>query len=129
MLIYARELLSEVHSIHNQWLKELDFYKYELTIFQGKLQEKCLLYTSYNFKVAVEQFHNRFIIHKNEIDLLKHDICTNQAAAVEAGKLHLKRIDYTTSEEFRLLETRFHQFEKLYKELKKEYLDFLCKYI
>lgn len=129
MITYTRELVSEVHNIHNQWLKELDFYKQELTIFQGKLQEKCLLYTSYNFKVAVEQFHNRFIIYKNEIDRLKHDILENEEVAVEASKLHLKRIDYTSSEEFRLLEARFRQFKKLYKELKKEYLDFLCKYI
>jgi hypothetical protein len=121
--------IAEVHFQHLIWLNELTFYKEEIRIFEERLGD--IAYKNLGNKelhVGVEQFQNKFLIHKNEIDYLKHDINENEKSAIESGKIHIRRIDYVASEEYLNLEDRMNVFRKLYNELKTDFYKFIVKH-
>lgn len=124
-----KKKIGEVHFQHRIWLNELYFYKEELRIFLDRLEEIASKNTSQEVRVAIEQFQNRFIIQRNDIDNLEHRINANEDEAVRVGKIHLRRIDYEATEEYIDIHKEMIQFKKLHKTLKDEFNMFLCKYM
>lgn len=125
-----KKTISEVHFQHRVWLNELSFYKIELKIFRERLEEiagKNL--GNKEMHIGVEQFQNKLLIQLNEIDLLRHDINENEQKAIESGELHIRRIDYVSSELYNSLSERMEMFRKLYNELKKDFYDFIAKWM
>ena len=74
---------TSVNSLHHQdidWLRELDFYKGELAILTKRLEEVIKANTHQEVTSQVEHFQNKFIVLKEVIDNLSHDIKGKEAA-------------------------------------------------
>jgi hypothetical protein len=69
--------LSHVSNMHNQWLRNLNFYKSELAILKGILTEIAGKYTGGEVSKEVEHFENQFKIQTDNIDTISHDIHVN----------------------------------------------------
>jgi len=68
---------TSVNSMHHQdidWLRELDFYKGEIAILSKRLEEVIVANTHTEVTSQVEHFQNKFIVLRDVIDTLGHDI-------------------------------------------------------
>ena len=68
---------ASLNSLHHQdidWLRELAFFKEELFILTKRLEEPASKNTGQDVLAQVEHFQNKFIVLKEQIDILKHDI-------------------------------------------------------
>lgn len=66
--------LTALHHQHTDWLRELGFYKDELAILTHRLEEVAKANTAMEVGQRVEQFQNRFIILREQVDVLLHDV-------------------------------------------------------
>lgn len=67
---------ASINSLHHQetdWLRELEFYKQELSVLTNRLEEVASKNTAKEISAQVEHFQNRFIILKEQHDILRHD--------------------------------------------------------
>lgn len=62
------------HSEHSDWLNKLDFYKDEIKIFTGRLEEIASKNTVDEALAEVEKFQNQLIVQRNNIDEIEHVI-------------------------------------------------------
>ncbi|HXA01262.1 MAG TPA: hypothetical protein VNW99_04695 [Cytophagaceae bacterium] len=129
MKIIHKKGIGEVHFQHTIWMNQLTFYKEELKIFQTRLEEIASKNTGKDIRVSIEQFQNKFVIQKNEIDKLEHLIHINEDEAVNSGKIHIRRIDYEATEQYIYIRNAMVQFEKLSKELKDNFYLFLSQWM
>ena len=123
----ARELVSEVHFQHSIWKNELFFYLHQLSIFEERLKSINHKETGGKAPVEIDRFHDNFAVQRKEIEKLLELINKNEEKAVKYGQLHLRRVDYIVTEEYHGLEKEVGIFEKLYKNLKIDFYDFLAK--
>jgi hypothetical protein len=68
---------ASVNTLHHQdldWLRELDFYKGEIAILSKRLEEVINANTHTEVTSQVEHFQNKFIVLKEVIETLGHDI-------------------------------------------------------
>jgi cell division septum initiation protein DivIVA len=68
---------ASINSLHHQdtdWLRELQFYKDELAILTKRLEEPASKNSSKEVMAQVEHFQNKFIVLREQVDILKHDV-------------------------------------------------------
>jgi len=121
--------LNALHHQHTDWLRELDFYKQELTILTARLEEVVRANTSTAIGPQIEHFQNRFILLGEQVDVLKHDVReTEQAVLAEVAAkpevIHLKVVD--TDEQ---LMDRMQHLAKSIGETRFEFNAFLSKHL
>ena len=86
---------TSVNSLHHQdidWLRELDFYKGEIAILSKRLEEVISANTAVEITSQVEHFQNKFIVLKEVIDHLGHDIKAREAAVERSATKHPEHI-------------------------------------
>jgi hypothetical protein len=123
----ATSLITEQHLTHQQWLNAIAFYRDELKIMQNRLSEVASKNSKQEVLVMVEHFQNQFIIQTNHLDQLSHDINKHEqqlVALVESNPVASDRRHAETHPEHG---EAFNTFEKLFNELRKEYVRFLAK--
>jgi len=104
--------------IHSDWLRALDFYKGEIDILRKRLTEIAARNNGDDVSRSIEQFENRFALHRDNIDYLEHDIREN---AIAIGKDAAGHNGYTDTKLFETsdeLKGRFITEEKLVNELR-----------
>ncbi|ASU34767.1 hypothetical protein [Mucilaginibacter xinganensis] len=69
--------VKQITNLHNDALRGLDFYAQELTILQERLEEIAADNTGKEVLEKVEHFQNQFIIHRQQIDDLRHYLHAN----------------------------------------------------
>ena len=87
---------ASVNSLHHQdidWLRELDFYKGEIAILTKRLEEVIVANTHTEVTSQVEHFQNKFIVLREVIDTLGHDIKGREAWVEKASEKHPNHID------------------------------------
>ncbi len=119
----------DLHVEHGRWLKALDFYQDEILVFKNRLAEVSSKNSAHEVKHEVEKFQNRFFIQKNEIDLLKHYINHSEVELVDEIKANPIASDHRKTEDNLPLRERFEIFEKLFKELKIDFNEFVAIYL
>lgn len=65
--------INSLHHQENDWLRELEFYKQELVVLTNRLEEVAAKNSSGETLAQVEHFQNRFILLKEQHDILRHD--------------------------------------------------------
>ena len=73
-LIYNADL----HFEHENWLRELNFYKDELKSFHLRLEELVNRWTDQKVLAEIEKFQNQFMIQEKEFDALKNQIAMHE---------------------------------------------------
>jgi len=121
--------MDDLHFEHMVWKRQLEFSKEELEFFKRRLQEVSVRYSDSDIKKQVEHFQNQFIIQRDEIDRFLHDITIHEDALAREAKEHPIAVDHRLLNDHPKERDRFETFQKLYSELKKQYMDYLRKYM
>lgn len=116
-----------LHKECKEWLSQLDLFYRELSLFQNHLKDVTDRNSGEEVMRQVEHFQNRFIIEKENLDTLKHDVSVHDQAMareIQSGSI-LEDRDYT-GDQFDLRH-RVYMQEKLFREMKHEFYNFLGK--
>ena len=114
--------ISGLNTDHRQWLNHLSFYKDELNVLDDRLSEIALKHEDRETLAWVNHFHNQFIVQRDEIEKLVHNIRIHDRQ-IETTTGKLPRIMYEKAvEEYEEQKEEIERFEILFDEMK----DDLC---
>ena len=119
----------ELHEEHKTWLNKLLFYKDELFIMENRISEIAEKNTSTEVRTIIDYFYNQISIQKEEIDFINHDINSHEAFLEDALRKNRNSIQND-----KFLDHKKHResvtiFEKLFRELREELIEFLSKWM
>lgn len=124
-LIYNADL----HFEHENWQRELDFWEDELKSFHLRLEELVKRWADKKVLAEIDKFQNQFMIQQSEFDALKDQIAMhekNMASHYEKNEDVLNKTFVSQHLSFRdVIETE----RNLYGKLKKDFFQFLTKYM
>lgn len=66
--------LNYLHHQTNDWIREGNFFKDELKVLSKRLEEVARANTSADVLAQVEHFQNKFIVYKEQLDILLHNL-------------------------------------------------------
>jgi hypothetical protein len=122
--------ISRMSNEQNDWQRGLDFYKDEIKIHAHRLSDVSDMYTpTHEMKPLVEHFQNQFIVQRDNIDQLSHDLGTFEKKVSQEGQKMAEHISDTTLVEHDVLRNRYTALEKIINALRHEHNAFLVKYI
>ena len=119
--------IKNVHSDYAGWQNALGFYKDELNLFTRRLTEIAGKNSGKEILQMVEHFQNQFIVQRENIDILHHDINAHLNGMATEMQLHAGHISSEQLSVNRVLQDRFESETKIYKGLKDEFTAFLEK--
>lgn len=119
--------LNFLHHQSTDWLRELAFYKDELAILNKRLEEAAGKNTAGEVLAQVEHFQNRFILLREQVDILKHDISVRAKEVEELVKSKPDHIDekFTSTNDSVL--ARVTDFSRSISDTRFEFNKFLSK--
>ena len=119
--------IDELHFEHGIWMKELDFIKDELKIFSYRLSEVGERYTSTAVLARLDQFQNKFMLQQQTADTLLQDLNIHEQklnAAAIINSISIDRISFSLHHQ---MQDRMETFEKIYRQLRNDYLRYLSE--
>jgi DNA anti-recombination protein RmuC len=110
-------------------MRGLVFYKEEIKILQDRLDEMATKNSSFEARQGMEHFQNQFLMHRNNIDELKHKV--NLVNEELSREIHLygDHIIKEKLDEMDALNAEFNILEKVIKEMRREFNAFLAKWM
>ena len=123
--VTVKEIQSQ-HFEHKVWMNQLNFYADEVRIYEHQL-EKLVSKNIREMLPRLEHFQNSFIRQKEVIDELLHDIKTHEHELVVAvsNDQNLPSASHESHEKYR---EEMEIFQKIYAELKADFLSFWRKW-
>jgi hypothetical protein len=120
-------LISEIHSTNREWLNLISFYQDELMVMERRIAEVVAKNTAVEVLANVERYQNQVIIQKNHLLDMQREIVRleSQITAEIAGNPVAS--DHRRHETPIDLSVRVTQFQVLFYDLRKEFLEFLMK--
>lgn len=126
------ETLSPSISINSEkdaWLRGIEFYQDEIKIMRKRLNEVSVNNTAKEIKRKVEQFHNQFEVHEEQLRKLRNQT-KNHATHIESNySVHHGQIERSTVQEHDTLRDDYVNTEKLFNEMRHDFNRFLSKYL
>jgi hypothetical protein len=117
--------IRSLHLEYQLWIRELIFFKEEIKIFENHLEMLISRNTGKVVHVRIEHFQNQFILQKEVIDQLRHDLhISERQLASFAHELSAEGIESIKMDNHVRLRDRFNTFRKIFKELKTEFRRF-----
>ena len=114
-----------LHLEYQLWIRELTFYKEEIKIFENHLENLVCKNTSQKMRAQAEQFQNQFILQKEVIDHLKHDLhVSEKQLAAFVHELSGGHLENVRMDNHPVLRDRMATFRKIYKDVKEEFRRF-----
>ncbi len=121
--------LNLLHFEHQLWLNDVKFYYDELKIYQKLLEETASKNTGLEVMKHIEHFQNQFIIQKEQLDILKHNIKEHENWLAKYSKENPVAIERKTFADHSLMREHIISFEKIYRDLKSEFKHFLSQWM
>jgi len=125
-LAEKRVHMADLHSDHQLWLNTLRFCKDETIIFNKRMEEIARRNTGREVLAELEHFQNRYIRENEVIDELRHDIKQHENHLEKFAMEHPVASDHVLFTDHQDLRDRVQTFEKLYHELKGEFMRWLA---
>jgi hypothetical protein len=122
-----KKYITDLHQDHQEWEKKFAFYEDELKIMKNRLAEISAKNTDVSVKIKVEQFQNRFIIQKDEIDQLKHIIHIEEGELVENVKENPIASDHRKLSDNVELREKVLIFDPIFESLKEDFNQFAAE--
>ncbi len=119
--------IDELHFEHGIWMKELEFNKEELDIFNTRLSEVGERYTSTAVLARLDQFQNKFIQQQEVANTLLQDLSIHEQKLNAAALINSISIDRISFSEHHQMRDRMETFEKIYRQLRNDYLRYLSE--
>jgi hypothetical protein len=122
-----QQYLKTLHAENVEWSKSLGFYSDELRSFELRLSEVVIANTGTEVLSQVEHFQNQFIRQREVIDILNHEMNVGEDKILEEVKNNDVATDHRKMEDHSELRDQMQAFEKIYREMKAEFIEYLSK--
>lgn len=113
----------------NLWDKGLDFYKDELRIMEKRLAEVSAKNNGHESEAGVEHFQNQFLIQRKNIQDIKHEINRYNHNIATDVKEHAGHVDTALQANGMAIKDQYEGFERVMNGLRKEFNEFLSKWM
>ncbi|MFT3843993.1 MAG: hypothetical protein QM725_02985 [Lacibacter sp.] len=114
---------------HHEWLASIEFYEKDLHILENRLSEIVSKNSSHDALEGAEHFQNQFIIQKNTLQELRHDINEHEHYAKLDAERHAGHMNDAHAAKHDQIKEDFSSFEKIIKELRHEFNNYLSKWM
>ncbi len=119
--------IGDLHNDHKLWLNTLDFCKQEIDILEHRMEEIAKRNTHTDVMAELEHFQNQYIRQREVIDELRHELKLHENGLVKEALDNPVAIDHRLFGDHTAHRDAMHTFEKLYSELKAEFMRWLAK--
>lgn len=127
MTAQAKESIKLLHFEHREWLNRFEFYKNEFSNYERLLGEVAVKNTSHVITPQVEHFQNQFVLQREKLDVLKHNVKQSENAIEERMKDNAVAWEHQSMPAETELRNKVVSFDEMFNELKAEYRAFLQK--
>ncbi|MDA0714797.1 MAG: hypothetical protein O2867_06900 [Bacteroidetes bacterium] len=93
------------------------------------MEEVVQRYTDKDVLKRVEHFQNQFIIQRDQVDRFLHDITIHEDALAKEAQENPVAVDRRLFKDHPAERERFDIFNELYNKMKKDYMDFLRRWM
>ncbi|UTW65913.1 hypothetical protein KFE94_14820 [bacterium SCSIO 12643] len=122
--VYVKDLSFD----HELWDNEMKFYRNELEIFDHRLEQDVVRLSEQEALRELEHFQNQFIRQNEVLDILNKRVRQNRKSITRNSvDGEIKNNDEIINE-YNSLRDEFETFERIYADLKKNFLDFNHKH-
>lgn len=121
--------IDELHFEHNVWIKSMQFYYDELRTFESRLEELVTRNTKTEVTSQIEHFQNQFIRNKEVSEEIISKCKDHDKFLANQAKDHPIAIDHVLFADHTKLRDEVETFEKIYRDLKNEFMTFLRKWM
>ncbi len=122
-----RASLNFLHHQNTDWLRELKFYKEELFILNKRLEEIASKNTGKDVLAQVEHFQNKFILLREQLDTLKHDVGIREKNVEQVAMERPNHIDERLSVIRGTIHTQIKDFSQSIADTRLEFNTFAAK--
>jgi hypothetical protein len=119
-------LAAIIETEHLTWLKNLDFYKAQLSVMEKELAGFAKESTSKKVGPRVEQFQNQFIRQREVIDTLRHSVKQHENEIERMTRFALEYLRDRVTKDHMLLKAEYKRFVELFMEMEQDFHDYLA---
>ena len=123
----STEHITTTHVEDLQVKSDITFYKEELFYLRKRLNEVSSKNTAKDVKMLVSHFENQFIIQREVLDELEHDVQRREDRIAMEVRQNPVAFEHKTLPQYTDLKGQMEMFRKLYAEMKKEFNRFLSE--
>ena len=117
------------HGENTEWTSKLNFYKDDIKIMTGRLEEVASKNSSSEVLADVERFQNQLIIQRNNIDETLHAVKINEEALQAEIKSNPVAVDHRSVGYHVQEKEMVESFEKNFNDLRTEFNEFIGKWL
>jgi len=114
---------------HQEMINTLEFYSSDIKFLEKLLSEVLEKNSNHEVKTEAEHFQNQFIIQQKNIDEIKSKILINKHEAAMEAKVHAGKVDERLVTDINHLKLEEKQVEKTMVEIRKEFKQFVAKWL
>jgi hypothetical protein len=119
--------IGDLHSDHMLWLNTLQFCKEEIDILEHRMEEIATRNNGTEVMAELEHFQNQYIRQREVIDELRHELKQHENMLEKEARDHPIAIDHRLFADHSKHRDAMATFEKIYRELKDEFMRWLVK--
>jgi len=121
--------MDELHFEHKLWTSKMRFYMDEVSIFENRLSELVVRNTKVEVTSQIEHFQNQFIRQREVAAEIVSKCNDHEKFLVNQAKDHPIAIDHVFFADHTKLRDEAETFDKIFSELKGEFMSFLRKWM
>jgi hypothetical protein len=125
----TNESIYKQHEENTEWINKLNFYKDEIKIMTGRLEEVASKNSGDDALAEVERFQNQLIIQRNNIDNISHEVKMNEEALIAEIKENPVAVDHRKVEYHAKEQDLVDSFEKNFNDLRDDFNRFSAKWM
>ena len=119
----------EAGTDHTLWAKGLEFYRDELMLMGKRLLEVSSKNTTIDVSKGVEHFQNQFFIQKKNISDLNNEVKKYVKDLSDEARIHEGHVHDNFIALGKGLRDRYEQLEQIMNSLRREFNEFLTKWM
>lgn len=125
----ANESIYKQHEENTEWSSKLDFYKDEITILTGRLEEIAGKNSTSEVLAEVEKYQNQLLLQRNTVDEISHLINVNEDELREEVNSNPVAVDHRSVEYHSKEQEMIITFEKNFANLRADFIRFSAKWM
>jgi len=118
--------IADLHNDHKLWLNTLDFCKDEIAILERRMEEIATRNTVGDVLAELEHFQNQYIRQREVIDEMRHELKQHENALEKEVRDHPIAVEHRLFNDHGAHRDAMATFEKIYRELKDEFMRWLA---
>lgn len=125
----TKESIYKQHEENDMWISKLNFYKDEIKILNGRLEEVASKSPTKDALGEVERFQNKLIVQRNNLDEVMHNVRLNEDCLQREIESNTTAVDHRKVAYHSREKDQVVSFERTFIDLKDDLNDFAAKYL